>query len=61
MDKPNTTSCIHCENNTFCKPYKDVAEAIGGYGLITKSPGKVWDMIVVQMAQNCKRFKAFVD
>lgn len=61
MDDKNTTSCIHCENNTFCKPYKDMAEAMGGYGLITSAPGKVWSELVLKMAQNCKHFKAFTD
>jgi hypothetical protein len=54
-------NCCQCDNSVLCKPYKDICEALGGYNLITKHPGKVWSMVVEAMAENCRHFKQAKD
>jgi hypothetical protein len=61
MDETKTKSCVHCENNVLCRAYKDMGEAMNAYGLLTTAPGQAWKVIVVEMAENCKYFKEYID
>jgi hypothetical protein len=55
-DENGNKSCVRCKYNIFCMPYADMREALAKYNLITKHPGKVWAVVVEDMAEMCRYF-----